>query len=174
MSGTSTEPEAWLTHEDAVCRQGRIARLDWLASVLPSAEYLTHHGGLMAKLLFEEMRYCFAYGQYLATIVLGFAYIEVTLAAKFYAAGRNDLERAGIATLLNEARDRGFLSEDEVDDLDRIRRTRNPVAHFRRPGNEESIEWRSVVESDHPYDLLERDAQAVIRAAMKALARDAV
>ena len=45
----------------------------------------------MAKFLFEETRYCFAYGQYLAVIVLGVAFIERTLAAEFYASGRNDL-----------------------------------------------------------------------------------
>jgi len=174
MAGTPTEPEAWLSREDVVCRQDRIARLQWLASTLPSAEHLTFPGGLMSKLLFEEMRYCFAYGQFLATIMLGLGYIEHTLAGKFFAEGRNDLERAGIATLLREARDRGMLSDDEADRLDRIRRTRNPVTHFRRPLADDSIGLRSLQESEHWYELLERDAQAVVRAAMKVLRKDAV
>jgi hypothetical protein len=120
------------------------------------------------------MRYCFAYGQFLATIMLGLGYIEHTLAGKFFAQGRNDLERAGIATLLREARDGGMLSDDEADQLDRIRRTRNPVTHFRRPLADDSIELRSVQESEHWYEVLERDAQAVVRAAMKVLRKDAV
>ena len=50
--------------------------------------------GMMAKYLFEETRYCFVYGQYLAVIsVLGMALVERTLAAEFYASGRDDLER---------------------------------------------------------------------------------
>ena len=110
MAGRPTEPEAWLLNEDTVCREDRLARLTWLASMLPPADYLTFPGGSMAKLLFEEMRYCFAYGQFLATITLGFAYIERTLAAKFFAAGRADLERAGIMKLLQEARLHGVLS----------------------------------------------------------------
>jgi hypothetical protein len=174
MAGTPTEPEAWLSHEDAVCREARIARLEWLSSILPPAHYLTFPGGLISKLLFEEMRYCFAYGQFLATITLGFAYIERTLAAKFFMAGRNDLERASIATLLREARDRGILSDNEAAELDRIRHARNPVTHFRRPLAEDSIEWRSLQENEHPYGVLERDAQAVVRAAMKALRKDVV
>lgn len=67
MSEDLTKPDAWLAREDAVCRDDRIARLEWFASVLPPAEYLTFPGGPMSKLLFEEMRYSFAYGQYLAT-----------------------------------------------------------------------------------------------------------
>ena len=169
---TPAESEAWLLHEDTVCREDRRDRLAWLASMLPRAEYLTFPGGLMANFLFEEMRYCFTYGQFLATIALGFAYIERTLAAKFFAAGRNDLERAGIRRLLQEARDHGILTADEVEELDRIRRTRNPVAHFRKPLAQDSIELRSFREDLHPYDVLEQDARAVIQAAMESLAKD--
>jgi len=127
----------------------------------------------MSKFLFEEMRYCFAYGQFLATIIVGLAYTERTLAAKFFAAGRDDLERAGIAKLLREARGCGILSSDEAAELDRIRRTRNPATHFRRPFADDSIEVRSLDEDERPHELLERDARAVVRAAMKALRKDA-
>ena len=174
MSVDPTKPADWLSHEDDVSRKGRIARLEWLACVLPAGDYLTFHGGLMSKYLFEEMRYCFAYGQFLATIVLGLAYIERTLAAKFYAAGRNDLERARVAVLLVEARQAGILSAHEMDEIDRIRRARNPVIHFRLPGDDESSEFRSVKENDHAYELLERDARTVIQTAMSSLARDTV
>jgi hypothetical protein len=178
MAQTPTEPEAWLSREDAICHDGRIRRLEWLASILPPGEYLTFPGGLMSKFLFEEMRYCFAYGQFLATIVLGFAYIEQTLAGKFFAAGRNDLKRAGIAKLLREARRHDILGEDEAKELDQIRRTRNPVTHFRRPLDDDpdaySVELRSLQKNEHPYEVLERDAQAVVRAAMKALQKDVV
>src|SRR2546428_6452661 len=70
--------EQWLSREDERCRTGRLERLQWLATELPPGEYLTFPGGLMAKFLFEETRYCFAYGQYLAVIVLGVAFIERT------------------------------------------------------------------------------------------------
>lgn len=172
MTTTPTDATAWLLNEDLVCREDRIARLTWVGSILPSAEYLTFPGGLMAKFLFEEMRYCFVYGQFLATITLGFAYIERTLAAKFFAAGRDDLERANIKTLLKEARDHGILTSDEADDLDRIRRTRNPVTHFRRPLADDAIELRSLQESQDPYEILEQDARAVVRVAMESLSKD--
>src|ERR1017187_6890350 len=169
MTRIPTEPEAWLSREDAVCHADRIMRLEWLASILPTGEHLTFPGGLMSKLVFEEMRYCFAYGQFLATIVLGFAYIEHTLAAKFFAAGRNDLEHAGIRKLLREAHRHNILNDGEADELDRIRRTRNPVTHFRRPLTDDSIELRSLQENAHHYEVLEQDARAVVHATMKVL-----
>jgi hypothetical protein len=169
-----SEAEAWLSREDTVCRDGRISRLEWLASVLPPGESKLFPGGPMAKCLFEEMRYCFAYAQFLATIMVGFAFIERTLAAEFFAAGRNDLERVGIQTLLKEAGKRGILSNDEARELDHIRRARNPVTHFRQPGADDSIEARSVHTRERPYDLMEQDARAVVVAAMKTLSKDVI
>ena len=70
------DSEKWLTHEDTICKPDRVARLDWLTSITPEAEYLTFPAGLTAKYLFEEARYSFVYGQFLASILLGFAFIQ--------------------------------------------------------------------------------------------------
>lgn len=105
----NSECKAWLEREDELCREDRRARLSWLADLMPACEYVTFPGGWMAKHLFEEARYCFAYGQFLATIVLGMAYVERTLAALFYGAGRSDLENASISKLLREAVEHGCL-----------------------------------------------------------------
>jgi len=72
---TMKESEEWLAHEDMNCKSDRVARLDWLASITPEAEYLTFPAGLTAKYLYEEARYSFVYGQFLASILLGFAFI---------------------------------------------------------------------------------------------------
>ena len=58
---TMKESEEWLAHEDMACKSDRVARLDWLASITPGAEYLTFPAGLTAKYLFEEARYSFVY-----------------------------------------------------------------------------------------------------------------
>ena len=49
--------------------------------------------------------------------LLGMALVERTLAAEFYASGRDDLERANISVLLREARDKGWLSIEEYEAL---------------------------------------------------------
>ena len=166
--------EDWLIREDTVCFADRAARLDWVADTMPKAEYLTFPGGLMAKYLFEEARYCFVYGQFLAVIVLGLAFLEKTLAAWFFMAGRNDLERANISRLLREARNEAWITNDAYENLERIRLVRNPVTHFRAPLSEDSIEFQALGKADHPYSVIEQDACDVIEAVMHMLGRNAV
>lgn len=167
-------PEQWLSREDESCHAERVERLRWLAMQLPPAEYWQFRGGLMSKYLFEETRYCFVYGQYLAVIVLGVAFVERTLAAEFYSSGRNDLERSGIAELLCEARDTGWLTAAEYEAFDRARKIRNPVTHFRRPGHKQGIEHRMLEENEYPYVLIEQDARTIAAAVMHMLERHAV
>jgi len=155
--------EAWLGNEDEVNFGDRLERLKWLGSIAPENNAWLFHGGLITKYLFEEARYCFVYGQYLATIILGISFIEYTLAALFYASGRNDLERANITKLLDEARDSLWISDEEFADLDHARKIRNPIVHFRSPSGKETLEYRSVLEDEHPYMLLENDATNVMK-----------
>ena len=71
----------WLINEDSSSFEDRLSRLGWLTTHSPGGEYWTFPGGLHAKSVFEEARYCFVYAQFLATILLSLAYIELTLAA---------------------------------------------------------------------------------------------
>ena len=168
------QSQEWLLHEDRVCFDDRVARLDWTAGLLPQAEFLTFPGDLISKYQFEEARYCFVYGQFLAVIMLGMAFLERTLAARFFAAGHDDMERASISRLLREARNRGWLTEDEYLRLDRIRLIRNPATHFRAPLSEDTIEYRALESEDLPYSVIEQDARFVLQAVMDMLGRNAV
>lgn len=172
MKNSISMAEEWLTREDGICRKDRLARLEWLANKLPDAEYWTFSGGLISKYLFEETRYCFVYGQFLATIVIGLSYIEHTLASLFYAIGRDDLERANISTLLREALNCGWMNQIEFDNLQRARETRNPITHFRRPGHDETIEYRAVTENELPYIIIEEDARHVVETVLHLLGRN--
>ena len=162
MKKSNLSSEEWLIHEDIRCHKDRLSRLDWLISNMPDANYLTFPGSLISNYLFEETRYCFVYGQFLAVIVLGLSYIEHTLAALFYMAGRDDLERATISTLLREAKNEGLITENEFDNLERARKARNPVTHFRRPSHVETFEYRAVTKNELPYTVIEVDAQNVM------------
>ena len=103
QSDLSEIAKEWLANEDSACRQDRLARLVCMAERINAAEYRSELGGLLGKSLCEEMRYCFAYGQFIAASLLGLAYIEQTLAAYFYGKGRSNLERAKLEKLLGEA-----------------------------------------------------------------------
>ena len=164
----------WLSEEDFKCYQDRLTRLDWLIENSPGGEYWTFPGGLFAKSLFEEARYCFVYAQFLATILLGLAYIERTLGALFYGAGCSDLQRASLTALLEEAHGKGLLGDDEYQSLERIRKNRNTYAHFRRPGHESSIELRAILENATPYDVIEQDSTAVLTAILRLVSKSTV
>jgi len=174
MTSIFSAAAEWLTREDNTCRKERLARLDWLASRSPDAEYWVFPGGLVSKYLFEEARYCFVYGQYFATTVVGLAYIEHTLASLFYASGRNDLERASISTLLKEALNHGCVSQMELDNLQHARDVRNAITHFRRPGHVDTIESRAVIDNRLPYAIIEEDARHVMETVLHLLGKNAV
>ena len=170
----SAKSERWLAQEDELCRQDRLTRLNWLAARTPKTDYLTFPGGLMSKYLFEEARYCFVYGQFLATIVVGLSYIEQTLASLFYAFGRNDLERASISTLLRESLKHGLIDQIDYENLEQVRRIRNPVTHFRKPGHGDTIAYRMVAQNEMPYTIIEEDARHVMEAVLRLVDRNAI
>jgi len=115
------------------------------------------------------------YGQFLATIHLGLAYLEITLAALFYGiGGRDDLKRANLTDLLKEALDQNWITLVEFNDLERIRKNRNRVTHFRRPGHPDSLEYQAVTAKEAFYGIIEQDATAVMTACFGMIARNAV
>ena len=168
-------PSEWLENEDRTCRRERISRLEWLVEKYPgSSRGFAVHGGWQALRLLEEARYCFTYGQFLATAVLGMAFIEQVLAARFYGHGRSDLERAQGESLLQEARENGWITETEHRQLKRIRQHRNRVMHYRRPLSPESIEGRSIEAERKPEGTLEDDARDVIAVVYAILAKSTI
>lgn len=160
------DPSTWLSDEDTACFEDRLSGLQWLAENSPKGEIWAFPGGLVAKSLFEETRYSFVYGQFLAANLLGLAYIERTLSALFYGAGRNDLTDAGLAILLKEALTENLITASELEDLERIRKQRNSYAHFRKPGHKDSIERRSLEADQAPYDVIEKDAIDVVKSVL--------
>lgn len=164
----------WIENEDSNCRGERIERLEWLVNNTPSKEFLIFHGGSIAKYLFEETRYCFIYAQFLATIILGFSFIEHTLTALFFASGRNDLERANISKILSEANKIGWLSDKEYQQLLKAKKIRNPVTHFRKPLDRKTIDFRAVIENKHQYEIIEEDAKYVLMVMLKLLDKNAI
>ncbi len=164
--------ELWLDTEDRGGRKLRIERLKWLESLTPITSWQVFPGGWMARALFEEARYCFAYGQFVASIALAFAYIERTLAGMLYAAGDDTARRANISQLVDSAVAKGWLTDEERDEIDVARGARNPMLHYRELVAEDSVENRVLNGQQAPYDLIESDARHVLRIAFSLLTRN--
>jgi len=164
-------PEDWLEREDVVGRDGRLSRLRWVRAQYPSISYQLFPAGTMSRYLFEEARYCFAYGQFLATVMLGLAFVDQSLAAQLSMTGRDELERASLSKLLDVALGEGWVSQDEHGEMQRARRNRNTVAHFRRPLHRDSLERRSISRDELPYTLIEEDARNVLKVVFQLIDR---
>jgi len=128
----------------------------------------------LCKQLFEESRYSYIYGQFIASAVLGFAFVERTLAAMQFAAGRNDLQRATSAQLFKEARNSGWLGEEDLKVFEKARERRNPLVHFRKSLHKDLLEWSSCTEECEPYEIVEADAKIILSAVFRLVARNAV
>ena len=100
--------------------------------------------------------------------------MELTLAAKIYASGRSDLKRATFSKLLEVAVNTGWISNAEHTQFTRVRVLRNRVAHFREPGEEETIQHDAIAQETLPYELLEEDARMVMTVAMRILPKDII
>lgn len=174
MNAPTPTPKQWLLAEDRGCLQQRVERIEWLIAATPPAEIWLFPGGWLGRQLFEESRYSFIYGQFVASAVLGFAYVERTLAAMFYGSGRNDLQRATSEKLFKEARGAGWLTEAELAIFEKARRLRNPLLHFRTPLHEELPEARSFKEDREPNEVVEGDAKQILEVVFRLVARNAV
>jgi hypothetical protein len=170
----SKKAEEWLFSEDKGCFVQRAARLEWLISKAPPAQIWTFSGGWLGKQLFEEARYCFVYGQFLATGVLCFAFVERTLSAIFYGAGRNDMQHATSETLLREAHKEGLLNKKELIAFNKARGLRNVMVHYRKPLHRDSPEFRAIEEGIDPYSIVEDDAKHIMEVAFRLLAKNAL
>jgi hypothetical protein len=166
--------EEWLEREDEADRPGRQQRLRWIVDHYPFAEGFVLSGGWLGKQLLEEAKYCFVYGQYVAVAMLGVAFVERVLAAQFYAAGRNDLERAGGQVLLQQALQHGWVTQRDFERFDRLRALRNPLVHFRRPLAEDTVEARAVLSDSYPDQVVEADAREVLVSVFRVLEKVAV
>jgi len=164
----------WLINEDEKCKNERITNLEWLIKNTPNNEYWIFHGGPIAKHIFEEARYCFIYSQFLATIILGFAFIEHTLAAILFASGRNDLEKVNISKILKEAHIIGLLSDEEYQNLMEAKKIRNPITHFRKPLDKDTIDFKAVLENTHQYNIIEEDAKYVLKVMLKLINKNTI
>jgi hypothetical protein len=163
--------EEWVDREDEIQRADRIRRLEWLVQLAPNNGIWLFHGGSLTKSLFEEAKYCFVYGQFFASTMLGLSFLEHSLASLLYGTGRNDLERANISNLVKEALNMGWITQDEFEMIEKARALRNRITHFRSPGDEDRIEFVSVNEQNPFYNVVEEDARSIMQLMMHFLSR---
>lgn len=164
MHTSTLSPEEWIGAEDTRERAARLARLHWVMEKMPKVDWMVAGCGPISKYQLEEAHYCYVYGQFLATIVLGLAFLESTLAGAFYCDGQKGISHGSVFDMAKTALKREWLTEEDHKTLERVRELRNPVTHFRKPGHEERIEARACREQSDDKAVLEKDARQVLQA----------
>jgi hypothetical protein len=161
----------WLQQEHESDCEGRTERLVWLMDISRTErDYLAFGGGWVTKSFYEEARYCYIYGQFTATIVIGLSCIEHLLASILFATGKDRAAKAGLKVLVEMAVETSIISSETGDNVNEIREKRNPLVHFRPPlgvypsGSVDmrDIGQRVIASGTDPFALLRSDAEQII------------
>lgn len=169
MHTSTLSPEEWLETEDRQQRAARLARLEWVREKMPKVDWMVAGCGPISKYQLEEARHGYVYGQFLAAIMLGLAFLENTLAGAFFCLGGKRLARGELSEIEEEALRRRWLSKEDHAALQRIRRLRNLITHFRKPVHRKRIEARVSFEQSDERAVLESDAREVLQVVFRLL-----
>ena len=149
---------------DATTRAERADRAAWMAQLGWPESGWTFFGDYGVIVPWDELRRTFIDGEYLAAILVGQAFLENLLAGLLDFQQESLGPRPELADVLRRARDQGWLTPQEFDVLDAVRRMRNPYAHYRTFEHADGLIQRAMAAEEAPDALIEADARAVVKA----------
>lgn len=122
-------------------------------------------GGIPSMFALGEMKRSYIYGNFMATVVLAQAFVELSLGGMYSLAGDDRVADGGLARLVARAQDDGHIQDEIAESLNKLRRMRNPYIHHAGGDGPRSYMGR-LMEGDFvpPEDLVVKDADAAIRA----------
>ena len=159
-------PARTVTGDALLGENTRLGRLAWLMKYVRADDLYFVQDGALSEMLFREAADSFVNGQFLATIVLAFSFIERSIAGRLSYIGENKTAEGKSKDLLAAALDRGWLTPDEIKSLDEIRLLRNPIVHYRDSFDAKRPEIRAALEGKPHSILFEADARKVLEAAI--------
>ena len=105
-------------------------RYQLLLDTTPAYKHCYFPGGTIAFSLFKASRYCYVNGYFLATVVLGLAYIEKTFYGMFVDIGCEELPDKVFDTLNKKSLDAGIINHETYDIINRTQQSRNKYPPF--------------------------------------------
>ena len=153
---------------------GKLRRAQFLASKIDKTGVYFLQDGTITQRLFVEASETFAAGQFMATIILGFSFIERTIAGRLSYLGKTKEAQARSEQLLSTAREAGWLTPEEHERLEELRHFRNPVVHFRDPLDESRPEVQALLAAKTTEEYLEKQAREIMVAAIHVLNTSAI
>lgn len=143
----------------------RRERLRYVIDIFPDG--ITLIGDHESVLLFGEAKMAFINGEFIAVILLSQAFIERWIQVDFELRETGKIVRASLEAKLEYLRKTSDIPAYILDQIDELRRKRNPLAHLKSMGHEYGLDQRSYEEiksnrPGNPYYLLYKDAKTAL------------
>lgn len=152
---------------------GKLGRVGWLSERLRRDDLFFFQDGTFSRLLFNEALECFVGGQFIACIVVGFSFIERSIAGRLSHIGENSAAKGDSRELLDAAQQRKWITKEEQEKLDELRWLRNPIVHFKGHLTENRPEIRATRDKKTIQQMLEADAKEILEASIHMLTKTA-
>lgn len=163
----------WLIAEDSARMRSRVQRLKFLVNEYGSTNGLQLFHGVLTHRFFEEARWCFVNGQFIACVLLCQCFLEGTLRSLLGAGGKNYgvsdrwLEHAGFCDLIEKAKDCGIITSRQAKDCHAVRQMRVEYVHARPTFSRKHIAYRMIREGKSAIRLSERDARQATKVMLR-------
>lgn len=133
----------------------RVDRIEWMADHVVDAGSI--FGPVDTLFLLEEARVCFIDGHFIATVLIGCAFIDQVI--------DDELREKGLKNFksdLGACRTDGLFDADLLDELEAIRKIRRGYAHRLTDGHANRLHNRVAESKAHPRRIMEEDGKRTI------------
>ncbi|HHX8497364.1 TPA: hypothetical protein ACVO3H_004506, partial [Vibrio diabolicus] len=110
-------------------RPDRIVRFVELNELFAPQGDMLLTGGLQSHLAFHELANSYVNGNYMAVVLLCQAFIEHSLSGEFIMRGQNTIAESSFKKILESAKAAEIISETLFEQLEVLRKIRNPYVH---------------------------------------------
>ena len=110
-------------------RPDRVARFVELNELFGPQGDMLLTGGLQSHLAFHELANSYVNGNYMAVVLLCQAFIEHSLSGVFMLRGQFTIAESSFKKIIDSAKDVEIISECIFEQLDELRKIRNPYVH---------------------------------------------
>ncbi|MEW6715065.1 MAG: hypothetical protein AB1306_08260 [Nitrospirota bacterium] len=153
-----------LTEGESSTVQYRIERYKFLWEEFgPPADMLLW-GGIPSMFALDELKRSYAYGNFMATVLLAQVFIEQTIWGSYALSTQDESTKNTFSNLIDTAYKDGLITSELSETLHRLRKMRNPYTHHIGGIGKRSY-MRRLVETEFisPEDLVVKDAKFAVQ-----------
>jgi hypothetical protein len=143
------------------------ARYQWLIDHTPIADRCAFPGGQISFNLYKAARYCYVYGYYLASVILGLSYIEKTLDGWLAAREPVGLKNRDMPVLLHKALSLRMIDERMSDYINDLMKKRNAIPPFYIREKDGFANMMDYSPDNKTYGIGEQEAHQVMELMME-------